>query len=74
MEQMCQRTQARTGTVGVRDFQTIKVIGKGSYGKVLLVKKKDKFSTDTLHLRGEAPHFFAALYLKIFTFQNLNFC
>ena len=41
MEQMCARTLARTGTVGVRDFQTIKVIGKGSYGKVLLVKKKD---------------------------------
>jgi serum/glucocorticoid-regulated kinase 2 len=25
----------------VRNFRTIKVIGKGSYGKVLLVEKKD---------------------------------
>jgi serine/threonine protein kinase len=25
----------------VNDFTTIKVIGKGSYGKVLLVKKND---------------------------------
>ena len=38
---MCDASQARTGTVSVRNFRTIKVIGKGSYGKVLLVEKKD---------------------------------
>lgn len=41
MEQMCDRSQALTGAVTVRNFRTIKVIGKGSYGKVLLVEKKD---------------------------------
>lgn len=30
-----------TGTVSVKDFKTLKVIGKGSYGKVLLVEKID---------------------------------
>lgn len=38
---MISRSQARSGTVSVRNFRTIKVIGKGSYGKVLLVEKKD---------------------------------
>jgi len=32
---------AKTGAISVRHFRTIKVIGKGSYGKVLLVEKKD---------------------------------
>ena len=30
-----------TGQVSVKDFKTLKVIGKGSYGKVLLVEKID---------------------------------
>ena len=30
-----------TGQVAVKDFKTLKVIGKGSYGKVLLVEKID---------------------------------
>jgi len=29
------------GGVSKRDFEMISVIGKGSYGKVMLVKKKD---------------------------------
>ena len=41
MEQLCDRSVARTGQVTVRNFRTIKVIGKGSYGKVLLVEKTD---------------------------------
>jgi serine/threonine protein kinase len=41
MEQMCDRQVAKTGAISVRSFRTIKVIGKGSYGKVLLVEKKD---------------------------------
>ncbi len=41
MEQMCDRSVAKTGAISVRSFRTIKVIGKGSYGKVLLVEKKD---------------------------------
>lgn len=41
VNQMVARSQARSGTVNVRNFKTIKVIGKGSYGKVLLVEKKD---------------------------------
>ena len=38
---MCERALANTGSISVRNFRTIKVIGKGSYGKVLLVEKKD---------------------------------
>ncbi len=33
--------QKNTGSIGRQDFQMLSVIGKGSYGKVLLVKKKD---------------------------------
>lgn len=34
--------QKRTGSnITKNDFETISVIGKGSYGKVTLVKKKD---------------------------------
>ena len=34
--------QKRTGAnVSKKDFEMISVIGKGSYGKVILVKKKD---------------------------------
>ena len=33
--------EKETGQVSVKDFKTLKVIGKGSYGKVLLVEKID---------------------------------
>ena len=33
--------EKNSGSVGKTDFETISVIGKGSYGKVVLVKKKD---------------------------------
>jgi serine/threonine protein kinase len=33
--------QKKTGKVSAKDFVTKSVIGKGSYGKVLLVVKKD---------------------------------
>ena len=32
---------SRTGAVRLRDFHLLKVIGKGSFGKVLLVRKRD---------------------------------
>lgn len=34
-------TQSKTGKISKEDFTLIQVIGTGSYGKVLLVKKKD---------------------------------
>ena len=33
--------QKKGGNVKQKDFEMITVIGKGSYGKVLLVRKKD---------------------------------
>jgi hypothetical protein len=39
-ESLVQRTQSRTGKITKDDFTLIQVIGTGSYGKVLLVKKK----------------------------------
>ena len=33
--------QNATGNVTKKDFEMISVLGKGSYGKVMLVKKKD---------------------------------
>jgi len=40
-EALVSKSLQKTGKVGKRDFTMITVIGTGSYGKVLLVKKKD---------------------------------
>ena len=41
-EQIVQQEQSKTGgDVSKKDFEMISVIGKGSYGKVMLVKKRD---------------------------------
>jgi serine/threonine protein kinase len=40
-EELVSDTQQRSGTVCKKDFHMLSVIGKGSYGKVLLVRKKD---------------------------------
>ena len=40
-QDMINAQQKQTGSVNKNDFETITCIGKGSYGKVLLVKKKD---------------------------------
>ena len=40
-EKLVEETQNRAGKVTKKDFQMLSVIGKGSYGKVLLVKKND---------------------------------
>lgn len=40
-EKLVEETQQKTGRVTKKDFKMISVIGKGSYGKVLLVKKND---------------------------------
>ena len=44
-EQIVEETQLRTGQVTKQDFKMLTVIGKGAYGKVLLVKKKEKDPT-----------------------------
>jgi serine/threonine protein kinase len=38
---MITQQQSTSGSVTKKDFEMISVIGKGSYGKVMLVKKKD---------------------------------
>lgn len=40
-ERLVEEQQKRTGSVTKKNFQMLSVIGKGSYGKVLLVKKND---------------------------------
>ena len=40
-EMLVEQSQQLSGTVTKQDFQMLSVIGKGAYGKVLLVKKKD---------------------------------
>ena len=40
-EKLVEEQQIKTGKVTKKDFQMLSVIGKGSYGKVLLVKKVD---------------------------------
>jgi protein-serine/threonine kinase len=40
-EQLVNLSQKKTGRVSKDEFSMLKVIGTGSYGKVLLVKKKD---------------------------------
>ena len=40
-ESAVKEKEKETGQVSVKDFKTLKVIGKGSYGKVLLVEKID---------------------------------
>ncbi len=45
-ETLVLQSQRKTGKISKDDFTMLKVIGTGSYGKVLLVKKKD---TGTLY-------------------------
>ena len=40
-EQLVQENIKNVGTVSKNDFDMISVLGQGSYGKVLLVQKKD---------------------------------
>ena len=40
-EYIVSEKQKNTGSISRQDFQMLSVIGKGSYGKVLLVKKKE---------------------------------
>jgi serine/threonine protein kinase len=45
-EQIVDESQKRTGIVTKQDFKMLSVIGKGAYGKVLLVKKKEAGNPD----------------------------
>ena len=40
-QNLIRQSQSKTGGVSKDDFNMLKVIGTGSYGKVLLVKKKE---------------------------------
>jgi serum/glucocorticoid-regulated kinase 2 len=40
-DNLINENQKAAGNVSKKDFEMISVIGKGSYGKVMLVKKRD---------------------------------
>ena len=40
-DQLIKKQEKKTGKITKDDFTLCSVIGKGSYGKVLLVRKKD---------------------------------
>ncbi len=63
-DQIVKGSQRENGKVSLDDFSLLKVIGKGSYGKVLLVKKKGEeeglamkvLKKQELQMRGQSQH------------------
>ena len=71
--------QEQSGSVTKKDFEMISVIGKGSYGKVTLVKKKDSQKLYALKIlkkseivrRNQVEH--TMTERRILVSYNLNF-
>lgn len=57
-------SQGGTGaTIGLQDFHFVKVLGKGSFGKVMLAEKKD--TDEVIHFKFKINYFWVQDLLKL---------
>ena len=82
-QQIVQEQQKKSGgDVSKKDFEMISVIGKGSYGKVMLVKKKDTgqryamkvLKKEEIIRRNQVEHTMTERRILVSELHKLNIC